>query len=93
MKTGCTKNSLTLVGFITAAHGVWDGQLAEQYVEPTISLPSAMNAVQTAWHKAGFPVRIIAKWGVAISAHVPVGYEDETGFYYGVNPGDGFILV
>jgi hypothetical protein len=76
MKTNCRKNLLTFGGFITAAQDVWDDQLAEQYVEPTMPLPSARNAVQTAWHEAGFAVRIIAKWRVAIASHVPVGYED-----------------
>jgi hypothetical protein len=51
------------------------------------SLP-ARNAVQTAGPKAGLPVRIIAKWHAAIASRVPIGYEDETGFHYGVKAGD-----
>jgi hypothetical protein len=75
MKTNCRKKPLTFVGLITAALAASDGQLAEQYVEPTKPLPSVKNAVETAWRKA-------------IASHVPVGYEDETGFHYGPHPGD-----
>jgi hypothetical protein len=31
-------------------------------------------------------VKIIAKWRAAVSFNVPVGYQDETGFHYGVQP-------
>jgi len=51
-------------------------------------LPPVRNTVQTAWRKAGFPVRIIAKWRMAIASYMPVGYEDETGFHYGVEADD-----
>jgi hypothetical protein len=46
-----------------------------------------------AWHEAGFPVRIIAKLRAAIASHVPLGYENETGFHHGVKAGDGFVLI
>jgi hypothetical protein len=34
----------------------------------------------------------IAKLRAATASHVPVGYEDETGFHYGANTGDGLSL-
>ena len=54
---------------------------------------TAAHAVQTAWHEAGFPVRIIGNLYAAIASHVPVGYEDETGFHYGANPREQFLLI
>ena len=75
MKINCRKKPLTFVGFITAAFVTSDGKFAEQYVEPAVPLPSVRNAVQMAWRKA-------------IAPPVPVGYEDETGFHYGVKTGD-----
>ena len=35
----------------------------------------------------------IAKLRATTAAHVPVGYQDETGFHFGVNAGDWFFLV
>lgn len=32
------------------------------------------------------PAGIIARLKNAVKAHVPVGYQDETGFHYGVKP-------
>jgi hypothetical protein len=89
MKTNCRKNTLTFGGFIRVAHDAWNDSLAERYVEPETPLVSARNAVQVAGPKAGFPNRITAKLRAAIDSHVPVGYEDETGFHYGTNAGDG----
>jgi hypothetical protein len=88
MQIHCRLKYLTLGGFITVAHDVWNGKLAERFVSPTMPLPSARKAVPTAGPNAGFPVRIIAKWRAAIASRVPVGYEDETGFHYGVKTGD-----
>jgi hypothetical protein len=36
------------------------------------------------WHPAGFLVRMAATIRQAIISQVPVGYEDETGFHFGV---------
>jgi len=93
MKPNCRKKALKFGGFITAAHDASDSQSAERYVEPTMPLKSATNAVQKAWPEAGFPVRLIAKWCGAIASHVPAGYEDETGFHCGANAGDWFFLI
>jgi len=49
---------------------------------------TAAHAVQTAWHKAGIPVRIAKKLRAVIAAKMPVGYEDRTGFHYGMDAGD-----
>ena len=75
-------------GFITATHNVWDGELAEQNIAPKMPSQAAGNVVTPAGHEARFPVRIIAKLRAAIASRVPVGYEDETGFHYGVKAGD-----
>jgi hypothetical protein len=88
MKASRRKKPLTFGGVIIGAHDAWDGQLAIPYIEPTMPLPSAKKAVRTVSHKAGFPVRTISKWYAAIASHVPIGYEDETGFHYGPHPGD-----
>jgi len=88
MKANCGMRPMTSGGFIIAAHDAWDGELAERYVAPKMPSRSASNVVTTAWHKARFPVRIIAKLGAALASRVPVGYEDETGFHYGVKAGD-----
>jgi hypothetical protein len=79
MKTNNRKKVLKFGGFITAAHDASESQLTERYVKPTMPL-------------AAFPVRIISKLRAAIASHVPVGYEDETGFHYSANAGDGLSL-
>ena len=47
--------------------------------------------VQMAGNEVGFLVRIVAKWRVAITSLVPVGFEDEAGFHYGAKAGHGFF--
>jgi len=37
--------------------------------------------------------KLIAKLRVASASHVPTGYEDETGFHYGTNAGDGSFSI
>jgi hypothetical protein len=46
--------------------------------------PFASNALEIEWRGARFLVRIITKMCEAITSGVPVGYENETGFHYGV---------
>jgi hypothetical protein len=48
------------------------------------ALPFESNTLKTEWFGVGFPVRIITKMCAAITARMAVGYEDETGFHYGV---------
>jgi hypothetical protein len=84
MKINFRKKPLTFGGCITATHDAWDGRLVEQYVAPKMPSWPAGNVVPTAWHETGFTVRIIAKLRAAIESQVSVGYEDETGFHYGV---------
>jgi hypothetical protein len=60
-------------------------QLAERRMEKTTPLPLACNDNQIAWHEVGSPARIIALLRTSIKSHVPVGYEDESGFHYGVD--------
>ena len=60
--------------------------------EPIRSLSSA-RMVQVAWQENSFPVRIFAKLQAAIEARVPVGYEDETGFHYGLHAPDWFFSI
>jgi hypothetical protein len=67
-------------------------RLATWQDEPTRSLSSA-RTVQIAWQEVSFPVRIIAKLRAAIEARVPVGYEDETGFHYGLHAPDWFFSI
>jgi len=93
MKPDCRKKALKFGGFITSAHDASDSQSAERLDEPMAPLQPVMNAVQTAWHKAAFPVRIIAQLRAAVASHLPVGYEDETGFHYGVDAGDWRFLI
>lgn len=69
-----------------------DSQLAERNVEQTMSSSSAIT-LRIAWHEVSFPVRIIAKLRAAIEARVPVGYEDETGFHYGMKESDWFYSI
>jgi hypothetical protein len=88
MKTNCRVKPLILGGFITATNHVWDGELAERNIAPKMPSQAARNVVAPAWHATRFPVRIIAKLRAAIASRVPVGYEDETGFHYGVKAGD-----
>ena len=54
-------------------------------MEKTTPLPLACNDNQIAWHEVGSPARIIALLRASIKSHVPVGYEDESGFHYGVD--------
>ena len=50
----------------------------------TTALPCESNAIEIEWRGARFLVRIITKVWEAITSRMPVGYEDETGFHYGV---------
>jgi len=50
----------------------------------TTALPCERNAIEIEWREASFLVRIITKVCEAITSRMPVGYEDETGFHYGV---------
>ena len=54
-------------------------------MEKTTPLPLACNDNQIAGHEVGSPARIIALLRASIKSHVPVGYEDESGFHYGVD--------
>jgi hypothetical protein len=67
-------------------------RLATWQDEPTRFLSSA-RTVQIAWQEVSFPVRIIAKLRAAIEARVPVGYEDETGFHYGLHAPGWFFSI
>jgi hypothetical protein len=75
-------------GFVIEAGDHGGNQSTEPHVEPAKPLPPARNAVLTTWSKTGFAVRNMVKWRATIASHVPVGYEDQTGFHYGVNPDD-----
>ena len=46
-----------------------------------------------AWYVVRFPVWVIAKLYAAIEARVPVGYEDETGFHYGLKASDWVFSI
>ena len=50
----------------------------------TTALPFESNAIEIKWRGVRFLVRIITKMCEAIISRVPVGYEDETGFHYGL---------
>ncbi|MGB7746579.1 MAG: hypothetical protein WBN75_04750 [Verrucomicrobiia bacterium] len=69
-----------------------DSQLAERPVEQTMGSSSVSN-LRIAWQEVSFPVRIIAQLRAAIADRVPVGYEDETGFHYGMKASDGFFSI
>jgi hypothetical protein len=88
MRTNCRKKPLTFGEFIIAVHEARDGKPAGPGVEPATPLPAPMKTVPTAKPAAVFRIRLTAKIRAAIASRVPVGYEDETEFHYGVNPGD-----
>ena len=48
------------------------------------ALPSKSNGLEIEWRATRFLVRIITKISETITSRMPVGYEDETGFHYGV---------
>lgn len=50
----------------------------------TTALPCERNAIEIEWRGVRFLVRIITKVCAAITSRMPVGYEDEPGFHYGV---------
>ena len=50
----------------------------------TTALPFESNAIEIEWRGVGFLVRLITKVCNAITSTVLVGYEDETGFHYGL---------
>jgi hypothetical protein len=50
----------------------------------TAALPCECNPIELERRGAGFLVRIITNVCEAITTRMPVGYEDETGFHYGV---------
>jgi len=59
-------------------------QLADERVEAMMPLAMGPSAIEVKWHDVRFPVRIAAKLYSAIESRIPVGYEDETGFHYGI---------
>jgi hypothetical protein len=67
-------------------------QLAGRHGEQTMSSSSA-STLQIVWQEVGFPVRVIMKLRAAFAARVPVGYEDETGFHYGLRAPDWFFSI
>ena len=83
MKAFCNQEHPTFGGFAPAADDGQGGKLAERY---------AGRAAQTDWHTFRFPVRIITKWCAAIRSHMPVGYQDETGFHFGAKAGEWGIF-
>jgi hypothetical protein len=70
-----------------------DSQLAECHVEQTMFSSAIGNPLRAAWYEASFPVCIIAKLRAAIEARAPVGYEDETGFHYGMRVSDWLFSI
>jgi len=59
---------------------------------PLIQMPDSNienSANDRAWRPSAFLTRIVAKVWNAITAHVPVGYEDGTGFHYAQDSGAG----
>jgi hypothetical protein len=50
----------------------------------TMALPFESEALEIEWSGARFWFRIIKKTCEAIASRVPAGYEDKTGFHYGV---------
>jgi hypothetical protein len=48
------------------------------------ALPCESNPIELEWRGVRVLVRIIAKVCEAITSRMPVGYENETGFHYGV---------
>jgi hypothetical protein len=50
----------------------------------TTARPCESNTIELERRGARFLVRIITKVCAAITSRMPVGYEDETGFHYGV---------
>jgi hypothetical protein len=50
----------------------------------TVARPFESNSIELERRGARFLVRIITKVWEAITDRMPVGYEDETGFHYGV---------
>jgi hypothetical protein len=50
----------------------------------TTALPFESKALEIEWSGARYWVRIIKQACEAIASQVPAGYEDATGFHYGV---------
>ena len=59
-------------------------QLGDERLESVMPFSLGPSAVEVKWQEARFPVRIVARLIDAIESRIPVGYEDETGFHYGV---------
>jgi hypothetical protein len=59
-------------------------QLTDERLESVMPLELGPSLMDVKWYEARFPVRIIAKLFSAVESRIPVGYEDETGFHYGV---------
>lgn len=56
------------------------GGRAKQFGSP------ASDALLLARHATGFVTRLGVAWDSAVNAIAPIGYEDEWGFHYGVQP-------
>jgi hypothetical protein len=58
----------------------------------TTVLPCESNPIELERRGARFLVRIITKVCEAITSRMPVGYEDETGFHYGVAEAQSILI-
>ncbi len=68
-------------------------ELATGQFDQTTSLTADSNIVRIAGHKVSVPVRIIAKLCGVMETRVPVGYEDEGGFHYGLDMAGWFFTI
>ncbi|MFZ1072466.1 MAG: hypothetical protein WAO21_03425 [Verrucomicrobiia bacterium] len=67
--------------------------LATGHVDPMMPLTVDSNTIRIAGHQFGLPFRVIARLCGMIESRVPIGYEDEGGFHYGVNLADWFFSI
>jgi len=68
-------------------------QLSGKPIVVAVALPLNCNNSRIAWHQIGSPARIVAILRNVVAARVPVGYEDESGFHYGVAANDWFFSI
>lgn len=62
--------------------------LAKRCLEHQMALSSGGNTVQPTEPEDGSAVQAIIRLRATIETRVPVGYENETGFHYGVDVTD-----
>jgi len=79
--------------WLDACNMVISRQLASERLVPSMPLPLVRDGGRIAWYQIGSPARIAAILRASLEARVPIGYQDDSGFHYGVQAPEWFFTI